>query len=305
MVSTPPEDAPKATEMQRTEALKATGLLDGKRRPCFDRITALLAQTFNCETALLSFMTVDRQWVLSSAQPGEASGPRDISMCKTVVTEGRPVWVEDARRDPRFRDNPSVKQKGGIRSYLAVPVSLSNGMRIGSVCIADPRPGLFSRADIDRVELIAKIAEDVITAQLGEAAARSSRHELNLKSNQILAKNRLLENAEAVAKIGSWEVTADLQALKWSRQTYAMHDLPNGTAIRVAEAIGFYAEEDRALVSECLYKAMTDRSGFEFEATILSASGARKRVKAVGEFITGSKWVDDTIVGVIQEIDPA
>jgi hypothetical protein len=290
-----------AAENMRLRAIRETGLVDTPNRPSFDRLTNLLRKTFKSEIALLSFMEGTRQFYLSRQGMVASETPRAISFCNHVVANNAPMLIQDARVDARFRHTPLVTQAGGIRSYLGVPLTLRSGITVGSLCVADSRAHRFSAEQVETLTLNAGIASDLIAAQIAENIAAVKAAEMEIKSNRLLTVNSLLQSAESVAEIGSWSVSADLQDLIWSKQTFLLHELDLDTRISVREAINFYAPEDRDMVSDSIATALRDKAGYEFDATILTAKGNRKKVKVIGDYIKGTRWVDDRLIGVIQQ----
>jgi len=77
---------------------------------------------------------------------------RDVSFCQFVVKTGEPFEVNDAELDERVPKH-LVKQYG-IRSYLGIPV-LVDGTVVGSLCVIDTQPRMFSKADRNCLEKLA------------------------------------------------------------------------------------------------------------------------------------------------------
>jgi GAF domain-containing protein len=66
--------------------------------------------------------------------------------------------VRDLARDPRFANNPFVKERG-LRFYAGVPLRGPNGLPIGSLCILDTKPRDMTWQE---QELLKMIAGDVM-----------------------------------------------------------------------------------------------------------------------------------------------
>ncbi|GAA4499206.1 hypothetical protein GCM10023172_17530 [Hymenobacter ginsengisoli] len=92
----------------------------------------------------------------------------------------------------------------------------------------------------------------------------------------------LLEQAEAVAGLGSWDYDLLTQQIRWSDGMYRLFDLPVGQPVEAAAYTRFVVEEDR-LRAEQMLSWLTTGSG-SFEATLrLRINGQVKtlRIKAV------------------------
>jgi|GEM_PF-7048088 len=112
----------------------------------------------------------------------------------------------------------------------------------------------------------------------------------------------LLERTQDVAKIGSWEVVLATNKCLWSRVTYNIHELDVGTDIHVEDGINFYAEEHRPLIRGAVEKCVADLEPWDLELQILTTSGKRKWVHALGgPVLENGKLVG--LEGTFQDID--
>jgi predicted PurR-regulated permease PerM/methylmalonyl-CoA mutase cobalamin-binding subunit len=157
----PPPTPP--NEEERLAELNGLNLLDTPAESDFDRITERLRKLFKVPIALLTLIDKDRQWFKSQAGlPAELAEAgctsRDVSLCGHVIANDKSLIVRDLARDPRFANNPLVKEQG-LRFYAGVPVRGPNGFPIGSLCIIDKKPREITTQE---QELLKMIAEDVM-----------------------------------------------------------------------------------------------------------------------------------------------
>lgn len=149
---------------ERLRALYRTGLLDTPVEEVYDRITRAAAEALNVPHALVSLVDVDRQFFKSSAGRGEltATGRQttlERSVCQYAVATGAPLVLEDARTDPVFKNHPAVLD-GTVVAYLGIPLRDDQGNAIGTLCVFDERPRLWSTGHVqilgDLAELVAE-----------------------------------------------------------------------------------------------------------------------------------------------------
>jgi predicted PurR-regulated permease PerM len=150
-------------EEERLSELNGLSLLDTPTEANFDHVTERLTKLFKVPIALVTLVDKNRQWFKSqSGLPldlAEArSTSREVSICGHVVAEDEVLIVRDLARDPRFANNPFVKEHG-LRFYAGVPLRGPNGLPIGSLCILDMKPRDITAQE---QELLKMIAEDMM-----------------------------------------------------------------------------------------------------------------------------------------------
>jgi predicted PurR-regulated permease PerM/GAF domain-containing protein len=150
-------------EEERLAELEGLNLLDTPIEADFDQVTARLTRLFKVPMALVTLVDKNRQWFKSQAglpaDLAEArSTSRDVSLCGHVVAKDEVLIVRDLLRDPRFANNPFVKEHS-LRFYAGVPLRGPNGFPIGSLCILDTKPREMTRQE---QELLKMIAGDVM-----------------------------------------------------------------------------------------------------------------------------------------------
>jgi len=130
-----------ANEAERLAALFALLLLDTPPEERFDKIVAFAAEEFEVPIALISLLDTDRQWFKAAVGLGDTCQTgRDISFCGHAIMRAEIMVIEDALLDERFHDNPLVTGAPHIRFYAGAPLTLSNGLALGTLCIIDTKP---------------------------------------------------------------------------------------------------------------------------------------------------------------------
>ena len=146
-------------EEARLAELNGLNLLDTPPEADFDQVTERLTRLFRVPIALLTLIDKDRQWFKSQAglpaDLAEArSTPRDVSLCGHVIANDEVLIVRDLARDPRFANNPWLKERG-LRFYAGVPLRGPNGFPVGALSILDTKPRDMSPQEQDLLKMIA------------------------------------------------------------------------------------------------------------------------------------------------------
>jgi predicted PurR-regulated permease PerM/methylmalonyl-CoA mutase cobalamin-binding subunit len=146
-------------EEERLAELDGLNLLDTPREEEFDQVTERLTKLFKVPIALLTLIDKDRQWFKSqTGLPTDLAEARctsrDVSLCGHVIANDELLIVRDLARDPRFANNPFVKERG-LRFYAGVPLRGPNGFPIGTLTILDTKPREMTRQEQDLLKMIA------------------------------------------------------------------------------------------------------------------------------------------------------
>jgi serine phosphatase RsbU (regulator of sigma subunit) len=163
------------TDPHRLRALESAALLDTPAEMVFDRLTTLASKTLGAPVALVSLVTPDRQFFKSeSGLPAPYAQSRETplthSFCQYVVEDGAALVVEDARRDERVAENAAIPDLGVI-AYAGFPIRAPGGHVLGSFCVIDDRPRVWSRGDLEVISALAGAATDVIALRAEAVAA--------------------------------------------------------------------------------------------------------------------------------------
>lgn len=146
-------------EALRLTALEELKLLDTPPEERYDRITRLAARTFDTPIALVSLIDQDRQWFKSRHGLEAPETARDISFCGHAILREETFIIENALNDERFADNPLVTGAPNIRLYAGAPLHDRHGYRIGTLCVIDNKPRLFSEDDKTTLRDLADLVE--------------------------------------------------------------------------------------------------------------------------------------------------
>ncbi len=152
------------SDPDRLRALRDTGLLDSPPEEKYDRLTRAAADALDAPYAAMSLIDVDRQFFKSTVGMGgnsaeERQTPLDMFVCQYTVANGKPMILEDARVDSVFKNHPAVRS-GAVVAYLGVPLIDPDGNAIGTLCVFDGKPRLWSTGHVRVLSDLASIAAE-------------------------------------------------------------------------------------------------------------------------------------------------
>ncbi len=153
-----------ANEKTRLETLRALNILDSMPEERFDRITRMAKRLFGVSVALVSLVDADRQWFKSSFGLEAKETSRDISFCGHAILGDDILEVPDAALDERFNDNPLVTQSPNIRFYAGCPLTVTNGSKLGTLCLLDQEPRNLDEDDKILLRDLARMVEIELSA---------------------------------------------------------------------------------------------------------------------------------------------
>ncbi|MCC2656351.1 MAG: domain S-box [Panacagrimonas sp.] len=172
-----------ANEAERLAALRELRLLDTLPEPSYQDIVTLASSICDVPIALISLLDEERQWFKARVGLEAAETARELAFCgHAILQPDQMLEVADARKDPRFRENPLVTGAPDIRFYAGVPLVTEGGHALGTLCAIDRRPR-------------------TLTPQQGEALRALARQVVEL----LRMRRALFERDEARERLASSE----------------------------------------------------------------------------------------------------
>ncbi|MGE6698509.1 GAF domain-containing protein [Hyphomonas sp. NPDC076900] len=162
-IASPPQtERDRRTETQRAEFLNDLGILNGPAIPDLNALTQEAAAEFRVPIVLVTLIDSERQRIKSSVGFGDFNIPRDMAFCHHTIRRMRLLIVENTLDDPRFCNNPQVRNPPHIRFYAGAPLTVGGQFRIGGFCLLDDIPRRFEPEDGPRLWRYAEDAARII-----------------------------------------------------------------------------------------------------------------------------------------------
>lgn len=185
-----------ADEAARLAALQRYEILDTEPEEEFEEIVSLIKSIFSIPFAAINLIDHDRQWAKAAAGMCRSgvNCDRADAFCDHTIRGTAPLIVEDARQDPRFKDNHFVVGPAGLRSYLGVPLRTPEGYNIGALCVFGDEPRSFTAADVEVLINFSKVVmsqfELRLTARVDGLTGVLTRTAFLTRMERLVAENR-------------------------------------------------------------------------------------------------------------------
>nr|MBP6505034.1 diguanylate cyclase [Rhodoferax sp.] len=161
----------------RLRSLVNLEVLDTAPEAEFDALVKVAAMVCGVPISLLSLVDESRQWFKANVGlPGVNETPRDVAFCAHAIHGDALFEVPDATKDARFADNPLVVGHPDIRFYAGAPIVLSDGMRMGTLCVIDRQPRVLTATQRE------------VLVHLSAAAAKALQARVALRKVEILSE---------------------------------------------------------------------------------------------------------------------
>jgi diguanylate cyclase (GGDEF)-like protein/PAS domain S-box-containing protein len=301
-------------EKERLLRLQTLAVLDTDAEPLFDALTAAASAITGRPIALISLIDTDRQWFKSNlGLPDKQETPRDSAFCAYTILGPELMEVSDATLDPRFADSPLVTGKPDIRFYAGAPIEMSDGLRIGSLCVIDRKPGVLQPHQREALKALARAAAEALELRryaLQEHAAmereaialRHQMRESRRMAEKLRASESLLERTGKMAEVGGWQMNMASGEIHWLAETCRIHDVPIGYTPTLDDMLNFYAPETREIVRTALNQAIVEGEGWDLQLPLITASKREIWVRSIGAIDFDENGRPERVVGAFQDV---
>lgn len=120
---------------------------------------------------------------------------------------------------------------------------------------------------------------------------------------EIIKSQQNFEEAEKLAKIGSWEFDLGTSEVKWSKGHYQLFELENQPSDTLnGRYISACHPDDLPKITEMREKALKTGEGFNYEYRIIAKNGAVKYINCIGEVVKNAEGIITGLKGTGQDI---
>lgn len=271
--------------IQRSQLVEID-LLHKLPEPEFDRIVEMAARVLGSEVSLFSVIDEEEDKQFFKAETGLPPDlaecrqtPLSHSFCKTVVTEGQAINVEDARSDWRFKDHPAIESLGVI-AYLGVPVTAGPGAPIGALCAVAPSPRAWSAEDEQNLATLAHAISEIVSHRL------TIQREIEVSRQHLESNIRFRDIAESIpGAVFRYILRPDgSDAVEYMSSGCAeIWETPAEEIERDAAKLWDYViDSDRAGMKASIERSARTLDLWSHRWTIVTESGKRKSLQGYG-----------------------
>jgi PAS domain S-box-containing protein len=303
-------------ESERLSALYACQILDTLPESDYDSLVFLAAQICGMPVALISLIDAERQWFKAKFGIDATQASRRDAFCgHTLLRPNEVLVVPDATKDPRFSDNPLVLGFPHIRFYAGAPIVIKgpdhnekvlhqrDSLALGTICVISDTPGQLTADQEKALKELARqvgnlldlrrhrLLDDAMNCRLREAAARLQESE------------RRLNDAQEIARIGSWEFDVDTGKITWSKEMFRLLSLdPSGPEPAYEELLECYHPDDIPMYIAVMQQALVDGEPHELDIRAIHRDGTYRWLHAHGQGVFDDQGHVTRVFGTMQDV---
>lgn len=95
---------------------------------------------------------------------------------------------------------------------------------------------------------------------------------------------RLLEETQAISKLGGWEYDITSQRLTWTDEVYRIHGMdPEDGVVEVNSAMDHYSPEHQQIIKQAFQRAMETGEHYDLELDLIRKDGEKISVRTMGQ----------------------
>ncbi len=130
---------------------------------------------------------------------------------------------------------------------------------------------------------------------------RETTEEVRIRE-RLRERESLVTIAGELARFGGWKVDLETGIAYWSDEVCRIHEVPLGATPTPEEGIQFYAPEYQETIRTHFIRCAAEGEPFDLELQIITASGRRVWVRALGEPVRDAEGHIREVQGAFQDI---
>jgi len=275
-------------EPERLRALEELDVLDSAPDAEFDALAAAAALVCDVPISLVSLVDDERQWFKANVGlPGVTQTSREVAFCAHAILQDDIFEVPDASADRRFAANPLVTGDPDIRFYAGAPLRLSDGARVGTLCVIDRVPRRLSEQ------------QRQVLRHLSAAAVRAL--ETRRQARAFVSSEMRFRALSDAAPLGVFAADSAGLCTYTNRRWRTIFGLSEEAALADGWLQAVHPD-DRPSVAEAWRCATSMRLDLDLEFRVLRADGTACQVRALSSPVAGPDGEITGHVGSVEDV---
>lgn len=243
------------SEEQRLRAMEQYPFDFDQEEKQFDEITEMAAAICNMPIAYISIVELDKQRFKSKVGFEMKESMRDVSFCQYTIQSDSILEIPDTHKHPLFSNNPLVVNEPRIRFYAGAPLINSDGIKLGSLCVVDKKPGKLTLKQRKMLEQLADITVSLFELKRRERDLQQAKQHAD---DLTRAKGNFLSTM-------SHEIRTPLNGIL-GISSILMQDNPGAHQRQYLETLRFSAHNLMAIVNDILDFSKIDAGRIRLES---------------------------------------
>jgi len=220
-----------------------------------------------------------------------------------VLRTGLPLLLTAARRDQLFEGGQLAQSGSNSASWLGVPLRTPT-RTIGVLAVQHyEEDDVYSERDVEFLSAVGNQIALAIERKLAEETLRQSEQAQREIAIQLESERARLVEAQAVAKVGSWETDLATHSLIWSAETYRIFETCPAKFDRTHAAfLEIVHPDDRAAVNTAFAASAGQAGPFSIQHRLLFPDQRITFVEERWQIVCDEQGQEIRAVGTCQDI---
>ena len=174
------------SELERLNEVKKFLELDFHKNADFQNIVDLAAQVCEKPIALITLLDKEQNWLKVKTGTDATVMPRETSFCQYGIAQDDLFVVADATKDSRFDNNPLVHDDPNLRFYAGAPLTLTNGLKLGTLCVFGQQPSELTATQQKILPILSKQVVFLMELELGRLQLQEQIEQTEAKNDALI-----------------------------------------------------------------------------------------------------------------------
>ncbi|MBW4891604.1 GAF domain-containing protein [Mucilaginibacter sp. HMF5004] len=179
-------------ELKKPDTVKQFEQFDFDKNKDLNELVSLASALCDTPIAMITLLDSNIQWIKNKKEEPISSTGHESLFCKQMAADEQVLAIPDTLLDGRLVNNPGITGKDAIRFYAGAPLITTSGYHIGTLCVLDHKPHVFTKQQSEMLEILSKQVIRVIDLDVNLKLIKQYNIALKFQKEKIDASERKL-----------------------------------------------------------------------------------------------------------------